>query len=97
MLLKGSHPRCVSYNEIFYGLKESPQAWFAKFSGLLSTFGFTFCTADPIVLIKKTQGSLVILAYYVDDILLYGSDDTSTHATKTYLQRHLSIRDLGSS
>ena len=79
-----------------YGLKQSPRAWFAKFSGLLSAFGFTSCAADPTVLTKKTKGGLVILAVYVDDIILTGSDDTSILATKTYLQQHLSIRDLGS-
>ena len=40
------------------------------------------------VLIKKTKGGLVII--------LTGSDETSILATKTYLQQHLSIRDLGS-
>ena len=45
-------------------------------SGLLSTFGFTSCVVDPVVLIKKTQGDLGILVIYVDDIILTGSDDT---------------------
>ena len=48
------------------------------------------------MLTKKTKGGLVILVVYVDDIILTGSDDTSILATKTYLQQHLSIRDLGS-
>ena len=48
------------------------------------------------MLIKKTKGGLVILAFYVDDIILTGSDDIGILATKTYLQQHLSIRDLGS-
>ena len=79
-----------------YELKHSQHAWFAKFSGLLSVFGFTSCTADPIVLTKKTKGGLVILVVYVDDIILTGSNDTSILVTKTYLQQHLSIHDLGS-
>ena len=68
-----------------YGLKQSPRAWFAKFSGLLSAFGFTSCATDPTVLTKKTKGGVVILAVYVDDIILTGSDDTGILATKTYL------------
>ena len=48
------------------------------------------------MLTKKTKGGLVILAVYVDDIILTKSDDTSILATKTYLQQQLSIRDLGS-
>ena len=48
------------------------------------------------MLTKKTKGGLVILAVYIDDIILIGSNDTSILATKTYLQKHLSIPDLGS-
>ena len=48
------------------------------------------------MLTKKTKGGLVILVVYIDAIILTGSDDTSILATKTYLQQHLNIRDLGS-
>ena len=48
------------------------------------------------MLIKKTKDDLVILAVYVDNILLISSYNTGIHATKTYLQHHLNIRDLGS-
>ena len=45
-----------------YGLKQSPRAWFVKLSGLLSTLGFTSYAVNPTMLIKKTQGGLLILA-----------------------------------
>ena len=93
---QGESSKVCFLRKAIYGLKQSPRAWFAKFSGLLSAFGFTSCAADPTVLTKKTKGGLVILAVYVDDIILIGSDDTGILATKTYLQQHLSIRDLGS-
>ena len=82
--------------QAIYGLKQSPRAWFAKFSGLLSAFGFTSCAVDPTMLTKKTKGGLFILVVYVDDIILNGSDDTGILATKTYLLQHLSFCDLGS-
>ena len=44
------------------------------------------------MLIKKTQGGLIMFEVYVDDILLTGSDDTSIHATKTYLHQHLNSK-----
>ena len=48
------------------------------------------------MLTKKTKGGLLIIAVYVDNIILTGSDDTGILAMKAYLQQHLSIRDLGS-
>ena len=83
---QGESSKVCFLRKAIYGLKQSPRAWFAKFSGLLSAFGFTSCAADPTVLTKKTKGGLVILAVYVDDIILTGSDDTGILATKTYLQ-----------
>ncbi|CAA6675723.1 unnamed protein product [Spirodela intermedia] len=62
--------------------------------GLLTTFDFVSCTADPIVLTKKIEDNLVIFAIYVDDILVTRSDEVDISTTKAYLQQHLSIRDL---
>ena len=44
----------------------------------------------------RTKGNLVILAVYIDDILLIGSDDTGIHGSKTYLNQNCRICDLGS-
>ena len=95
MLLRGSHLRCVFYDKLFTDSSKSPRAWFAKFSGLLFAFGFTSSATDPTVLTKKTKGGLFILAIYIDDIILTRSDNTSILTSKTYLQQHLNIRDLG--
>ena len=93
---QGESSKVCFLRRTIYGLKKSPCAWFAKFSGLLSAFGFTSCVANPTVLTKMTKGGPFIIAIYVDDIILTGSDDTGILATKTYLHQHLNIRDLGS-
>ena len=67
-IAQGESSKVCFLRKAIYGLKQSPRAWFAKFSGLLSAFGFTSCATDPTVLTKKTKGGLVILAGYVDDI-----------------------------
>ena len=92
---QGESSKVCFLRRAIYGLKQSPRACFAKFSGLLSAFGFTSCVADPTVLTKKTKGGLVILTVYVHNIILTRSDDTGILAMKTYLQQHLSIHDLG--
>ena len=91
----GESSKVCFLRQAIYKLKQSPRVWFAMFSGLLSTFSFTSCIANSIMLTKKTRGSLIILVVYVDDILLTHSDDT-IRVTKTYLQQHLSIHDLES-
>ena len=77
-----------------YGLKQSPRAWFVKFSSLLTAYGFNPCNSDPTVMCKTTSAGYVVLATYVDDILLTGNDEAAISATKAYLQTHFVIRDL---
>ena len=43
---------------------------------------------------KTTSIGYVILAIYVDDILLTGNDEGAISATKAYLQTHFAMRDL---
>ena len=43
---------------------------------------------------KTTSTGYVILAIYVDDILLTGNDEAAISATKAYLQIHFAIRNL---
>ena len=77
-----------------YGLKQSPRAWFHKFSQLLFSYGFVSIVSDPTVMRKCTPHGCVILAVYVDDIIITGSDDAEVAATKAYLAQHFVTRDL---
>ena len=43
---------------------------------------------------KTTSSGYVVLAIYVDDILLTSNDEAAISTTKTYLQMHFAIRDL---
>ncbi|XP_078433073.1 uncharacterized protein LOC144704503 [Wolffia australiana] len=76
----GESSKVSHLRKVIYCLKQSPQAWFANFGGLLKTFGFTPCQVDLTMLTKRT---------------LTGSDTVGIQTTKAYLQQHLSLRDLG--
>src|SRR4051812_26464123 len=59
-----------------YGFKQSPCAWFEKFSNIASKGGFQRCPVDHSVFFRRTSvGDISIMAVYVDDIILTGSDD----------------------
>ncbi|XP_042056533.1 uncharacterized protein LOC121801150 [Salvia splendens] len=78
-----------------YGLKQSPKAWFDKFSSVLGTIGFKQCKSDHSVFVRHQASGIVILIVYVDDILISGSDVRGIEETKKYLQQHFVIKDLG--
>ena len=59
--------------KVIYGLKQSPRAWFEKFSMVISGIGFACCHSDHSVFVRRIKSGSVILAVYVGDILLTGS------------------------
>ena len=78
-----------------YGLKQSPCAWFEKFSSIVVTCGFRRYAVDHSVFYRQTDKGCVILTVYVDDILLTDSDVTCIQRTKDYLQKHFVTKDMG--
>ncbi|KAK4395750.1 Retrovirus-related Pol polyprotein from transposon RE1 [Sesamum angolense] len=93
---QGEKQRMVcKLKKAIYGLKQSPRAWFDKFSRIIGEFGFSRCQADHSVFVQTTKTGMVVLAVYVDDILIIGSDINGIEETKTYLQKHFVTIDLG--
>ena len=68
-----------------YALKKSLRAWFEKFSLIISGIDFRRCHSDHSVFVRRTSSDIVVLAVYVDDILLTGSDSVGIVETKMYL------------
>ncbi|KAK4404853.1 Retrovirus-related Pol polyprotein from transposon RE1 [Sesamum angolense] len=82
---KKPHKVCKLKKAIF-GLKQSPRAWFDKFNHITGEFGFSGC--------QDLRTSIVVLAIYVDDILITGSD-VGIEEAKTYLWKLFVTKDLG--
>ena len=91
---QGESSEVCLLKKAIYGLKQSPRAWFHKFSELLFSYGFVSTVSDPTVMQKRTPHECVILAVYVNDIIITGSDDAEVTATKAYLAQHFVTRDL---
>ena len=78
-----------------YVLKQSPRAWFGKFSNVVQQFGMTRCEADHSGFDRHSSAGCVYLIVYVDDIVLTGSDNHGTSQMKQHLCDHFLIKDLG--
>ena len=83
------HPKSLN------GLKQSPQAWFEKFSKVLKLDGYSQCQADHTLFVKHSaNGRLAILIVYVDDIVVIGNHEEISHL-KYLLSKEFEIKDLG--
>lgn len=57
-----------------YGLKQSPRAWFHRFTTVLKEDGYTQGQADHTLFVKHAEeGKITVLIVYVDDIVLTGN------------------------
>jgi hypothetical protein len=57
-----------------YGLKQAPRAWYSRLDKYLQHAGFRKGSADNNLYIKVSQGNILLIEVYVDDII-FGSDD----------------------
>jgi len=68
---------------------------FEKFSLTISGIGLYRCHPGHSVFVRRTKSGIVVLAVYVDDILLTGSDSARLLETKKYLKHHFVTKDMG--
>lgn len=79
-----------------YGLKQSPRAWFDKFTRVLKQDGYLQSQADHTLFIKHfTNGKITMLIVYVDDIVLTGNYEEEMRRLKLLLSKEFEIKDLG--
>ena len=79
-----------------YDLKQSPRAWFNRFTKAVLKLGYKQGQADHTLFVKKSHaGKMAILIVYVDDIILSGNDMEELQKLKKYLSEEFEVKDLG--
>ena len=78
------------------GLKQSPRAWFERFTKFLKTYSFIQNQGDPILFVKHSSlKKIIILIVYVDDIIVTDDDIKEIKSVKDLLAKEFVIKDLG--
>ena len=77
-----------------YGLKQSPHAWFGKFSQAVETFGMQKSKSDYFVFYKNFNSSIILLVVYVDDIVITGSDSKGILSLNSQSVSHKGFRNV---
>jgi hypothetical protein len=57
-----------------YGLKQASRVWYSRLDKYLQQVGFRKGSAESNVYIKVSEGNILLIEVYVDDII-FGSDD----------------------
>jgi len=94
-LLLGGHSLVCKLKKSLYGLKQSPRAWFGRFSKVLQQFGMTHCESDHSVFLKcSSSNKYIYLEVYVDDIVITSDDYEGIKALKQHLFQNIQTTDL---
>nr|GEY15258.1 zinc finger, CCHC-type [Tanacetum cinerariifolium] len=79
-----------------YGLKQAPKQWHQKFDEVVLSNGYLLNQADKCIYSKIDEsGKGVIVCLYVDDMLIFGTDQVRVDLTKEFLSSRFSMKDMG--
>lgn len=95
LIKKENENKIWSLKKSVYGLKQSGRCWNKRIDNALQSFGLTQCRVDPCIYYKRTQEGLVIIAIYVDDILLFYDNEKFRDEMKNKLKSEFLMKDMG--
>ncbi|GKF18139.1 zinc finger, CCHC-type containing protein [Tanacetum coccineum] len=79
-----------------HGLKKVPKQWHQKFDEVVLSSGFHLNQFEKCVYSKfDSAGKGVIICLYVDDMLIFGTDQNQVDKTKKFLSSKFSMKDIG--
>ncbi|KAA0045027.1 Beta-galactosidase [Cucumis melo var. makuwa] len=79
-----------------YGLKQSPRAWFDRFTTFVKSQGYSQGHFDHTLFTKVFEtGKIAVLIVYVDDIVLSGDDQAEISQLKQRMSNEFEIKNLG--
>ena len=78
-----------------YGIKQSPRAWFRRFTAAMTKFGYKQSNSDHTLFLKRQKGRITCLIIYVDDMIITRDDNEEIGIFKKQLSGEFEMKDLG--
>ncbi|GJV63736.1 zinc finger, CCHC-type containing protein [Tanacetum coccineum] len=95
-ILSGNENKVCKLIKSMYGLRQAPKQWHQKFDEVVLSNGYLLNQADKCVYSKfDASGKGVIICLYVDDMLIFGTDQVQVDLTKEFLSSRFSMKDMG--
>lgn len=82
-------------HKALYGLRQASRAWHKTLHQFLVSEGFRVSQADPSLYIRETDGEVVYLLIYVDDVLIASCDLQAVADVKADIMSRFECRDMG--
>ena len=82
-------------HKAIYGLKQSPRQWYQKFNNFMLTHGYTRFLSNANVYTRSGQDYYLLVAIYVDDIILASGSLDAIHKAKLEFSAAFAMTDMG--
>lgn len=92
---EGQRNKVYKLMKALYGLRQAPRAWYAKLNACLESLGFKRCPSEHAVYTRKEGENNLIVAVYVDDLLVTGSDVSMIESFKKQMSQKFEMTDMG--
>ncbi|GJS36451.1 zinc finger, CCHC-type containing protein [Tanacetum coccineum] len=96
-IMPGNENKVCKLIKSLYKLKHAPKQWHQKFYEVVLSIGYLLNQSDKCVYSKFDEsGKGVIICLYVDDMMIFGTDQVQVDMTKTiFLSSMFSMKDMG--
>jgi len=77
-----------------YGLKQSPRAWFERFTKFMKSIGYKQSNSDHTIFLKIDKKAITALIVYIDDIIVTGNNLEEKKALQNHLAQEFEMKSL---
>ncbi|MCH85372.1 hypothetical protein A2U01_0006218, partial [Trifolium medium] len=93
---KAGKDKVYKLKKALYGLKQAPRAWYSKIESYFVQEKFEKCPHEHTLFVKQSsQGKLLIVSLYVDDLIYTGNDEEMFESFKNSMRSKFAMTDLG--
>ncbi|CAL9015698.1 unnamed protein product [Prunus brigantina] len=94
--VKHAGHKVYKLRKALYGLKQAPRAWYSEIDAYLSMCKFKRSTSEATLYTRSdSEGDLIIVSIYVDDIVYTGSSERMLTEFKREMMQRYEMSDLG--
>lgn len=93
--VQGSEGKVYKLHKALYGLKQVPRAWNEKLNQVLQALKFVRCHNEPSLYQKTEHEHVILVAVYVDDLLITCSSLDQITEFKANMAKDFKMSDLG--
>lgn len=90
-----SPEKVLRLHKAIYGLKQSGKEWNSKLDSVLRKMNFVPCNTEPCLYKTMKNDFLVLIAVYVDDLIIACSDITTIKNVKKQIAGEFAVSDKG--